>query len=383
MNYKSYFLLLCLGWSLSACQQAPQAAEKEAELGAVESAGNSLTLTPAQLKHAKLAFAKIEEKEISGVLKLNGKIDVPPQSMVSISAPLGGYLKNTKLLPGMHVNKGEVIATLEDPQYIQIQQDYLQTKASLNVVNLEYERQQRLAQNLATSQKSLEQIIAERENLQIALNALAQKLNLIGKDPAKINANSISKSINILAPIDGFITAVNVNIGKYVSPTEVLFELVNPSDIHLSLTVYEKDLANLFVGQEVVAYTNSKPDVKYKGDVLMIGKSLNTVRSTEVHCHFDQYDKALIPGTYMNAEIKIKAKNSYLLPEKSLLRYENKTYVFVKKADLTYEMVEVHIGMHETDFVEILNGESLKDKEIVTQGAYTLLMALKNVAGED
>ncbi|RZK49772.1 MAG: efflux RND transporter periplasmic adaptor subunit [Pedobacter sp.] len=383
MNFKKYSLFLILSWTLSACQPASQEPSNTAELGTVEQSDNTLKLTSIQLKHANLAYSKLVQKPIHGILKLNGKIDVPPQSMVSISAPLGGYLKDTKLLPGMHVKKGEIIATLEDPQYIQIQQDYLQTQSQLNLANLEYERQKNLLQNMATSQKTLEQVAAQREGLQIALSAIAQKLNLIGKNPTQIKANSISKSVHIYAPLDGFVTAVNVNIGRYVSPTEVLFELVNPADIHLSLNVYEKDLANIFIGQEVLAYTNSQPEVKHQGDVLIIGKSLNNNRSTEVHCHFDKYDKALIPGTYMNAEIKIKTKNAMVLPEEALVRYENKFYIFLKQGDLSFKMVEVQVGMYESELVEILNGEAFKDKEIVVRNAYTLLMALKNVSEAD
>lgn len=344
---------------------------------------SEITFTPAQFKNANLSFGKIELKKMAAVLKLNGKIDVPPQNMVSISVPLGGYLKYTKLLPGMHVNRGEVIAVIEDQQYIQIQQEYLLTKSKLAFSKLEYDRQKELNESKATSDKVFEQISGEYNNLKITMNALSEKIKLIGKNPALISEKTISRSINIYAPIDGFVSKVNVNIGKYISPTDVLFELVNPADIHLAINVFEKDLAKLFIGQEVIAYTNNEPNKKHSAEILLIGKDLGETRSTEVHCHFEDYDKFLIPGTYMNAEVQVKGADSYVLPEEAVVRFENKHYAFVRKADLTFEMIAVEIGVIEKGFVEVLNGKVLASKNFVVKGAYTLLMSLKNKAEEE
>ncbi len=344
---------------------------------------SEITFTPAQFKNANLAFGKIEQKKMATVLKLNGKIDVPPQNMVSISVPLGGYLKYTKLLPGMHVNRGEVIAVIEDQQYIQIQQEYLLTKSKLAFSKLEYDRQKELNQSKATSDKVFEQTSSDYNSLKITMNALSEKIKLIGKNPAVISESTISRSINVYAPIDGFVSKVNVNIGKYISPTDVLFELVNPADIHLAINVFEKDLAKLFIGQEVIAYTNNEPNKKHAAEILLIGKDLGEERSTEVHCHFEDYDKFLIPGTYMNAEVQVKAADSFVLPEEAVVRFENKHYAFVKKADLTFEMIAVETGVVENGFIAILDGKSLAAKTFVLKGAYTLLMSLKNKAEEE
>lgn len=344
---------------------------------------NKITFTDAQLKTAALSFVKLEEKKMASVLRLNGKIDVPPQNMVSISVPMGGYLKNTKLLPGMHVNKGEVIATIEDQQYIQLQQDYLLTKSKIAFSKLEYERQKELNQSKATSDKVFQQATAEYNSLTIMLSSLGEKLKLIGKNPSSISEKNISRSISIYAPIDGFVTKVNVNIGKYVSPTDVLFELVNPTDIHLAINVFEKDLSKLFIGQEVVTYTNNDPKNKHLAEILLIGKDLGEDRSTEVHCHFEDYDKTLIPGTYMNAEVQIKANNSFVLPEEAVVSFENKKYVFVKKAANQFEMIAVETGVLESGFLEIMNGKSLANETFVVKGSYTLLMTLKNKAEEE
>jgi cobalt-zinc-cadmium efflux system membrane fusion protein len=371
-----YILFAVLLGSCSENQQ--QTESQETELSQTK-----LTLTPAQLKNAALAFAKPQQKTMASMLKLNGKIDVPPQNMVSVSVPMGGYLKTTKLLPGMHVNKGEVIAVIEDQQYIQLQQDYLLTKAKIVYAKLEYERQLELNQSKAASDKVFQLATAEYNTLKITLSALAEKLKLIGKNPTSINENNISRSINIYAPINGFVSTVNVNIGKYVSPTDVLFELVNPEDIHLAITVFEKDFSQLFVGQRVVAYTNNNPAKKHEAEVLLIGKNLTNERNTEVHCHFENYDRLLIPGTYMNAEIQVNAKNSLVLPEEAIVRYNNKQYAFIQKTTYQFEMVELQTGVAENGDVVLLNAQDFAKQNFVVKGAYTLLMALKNKPEEE
>lgn len=348
-----------------------------------ESNQTQITLTKAQLKNANLSFAKPQQKEMATVLKLNGKIDVPPQNMVSISVPMGGYLKTTKLLPGMHVNKGEVIAIIEDQQYIQLQQDYLLAKAKIVYAKLEYERQLALNQSKASSDKVFQQATAEYNSLKIMLSSLAEKLKLIGKNPATLTESNISRSINVYAPINGFVSKVNVNVGKYISPTDVLFELVNPADIHLALTVFEKDLAQLYVGQRVITYTNNEPNKKHNAEILLIGKDLSTERSTEVHCHFEDYDKSLIPGTYMNAEVQVKTGINLVLPEEAVVNYENKQYAFIQKSANSFEMVQLQTGVVKDGYIDLLNAQALANSNFVAKGAYTLLMSLKNKPEED
>jgi cobalt-zinc-cadmium efflux system membrane fusion protein len=341
-----------------------------------------VTLTNEQLTNANVVLGKLEQKSISSILKVNGKIDVPPQNMVSVSVPLGGYLKSTKLLPGMHVSKGEVIAVMEDQQYIQLQQDYLLAKAELNFIQNEYNRQKELNQSKASSDKVFQQTESEFISQKITLKSLAEKLKLIGLNPETVNENTISKSINIYSPINGYVTMVNVNIGKYTQPSEVLFELVNPSDIHLALTIFEKDLAQIEIGQKLVAYTNNKPNEKHPCEIILVGHSVSKDRITEVHCHFLDYDRTLLPGMYMNAEIELKNNNANTLPVDAIVRFEGNQYVFVAIDKNNFEMMPVTVGATENGYIEIVNAKDFDDKKIVTQGAYNLLMTSKNKAEE-
>jgi len=351
----------------------------EPELTDRSADGNIVSLTEEQIKNAEIGTGTIEQRDLSTEVKLNGRIDVPPQNLVSVSVPLGGYLTATEMLPGMPVKRGQVIATLEDQQYIQLQQDYLSSSIRLNLLGKEYERQRTLNAQKASSDKVSEQAEAEYRNEQVRFTALIEKLQLVGIDTSMISETRISRAIHIRSPINGFVSKVNVNIGKYVVPSDVMFELIDPDDIHLALKVFEKDLDKLYVGQEVVTYTNNDPDRKYICKIVLIGRDISEDRNAEVHCHFENYDKRLVPGTYMNADVKIETVKASVLPSDALVLYEGKEYVFRVAGTRQFEIVEVRVGESAGDYTEILvPNDKLLHQSFVTRGAYSLLMMMKN-----
>jgi len=341
---------------------------------------NEVTLTAAQMKNTKIKIGKVETKTIATVLKMNGKIDVPPQNMVSISAPLGGYLKYTFLLPGMHVNKGQVLAVLEDQQYIQLQQDFLSSKIKADLLQKDFIRQRDLNKEKASSDKVMQQAKASLDYELVTMNSLKQKLQMIGINPNSVSLNSISKSVSIHSPIDGYVTKVNANIGKYCTPSEVLFDLVNPTDIHLNLQLFEKDIAKISIGQELICYTPSNPDRKFRCNIILISKDVNENKTIDVHCHFKDYDKSLIPGMYLTAEIETNSNLGLSVPESAVVLFEGKNYIYEANVNNHFMMIEVNIGESENGYVQITPVSSInfETANIVLNDAYTLLMKMKN-----
>jgi cobalt-zinc-cadmium efflux system membrane fusion protein len=378
---KKYIIIAMMFAILTACNSKKKAEEKT-EATSTETA---VELTEAQLKNSEIQTGKIEQRSISSLLKVNGKIEVPPQNMVSVSVPMGGYLKSTKLLAGMPISKGEVIAIMEDQLYIQLQQDYLTAKAHFSSIESEYIRQKELNQSKASSDKVFQAAQTEYISQKVLIKSLEEKLKLIGMNPGSLNENNISRSLNIYSPIDGFVSQVKQNIGKYVMPTDVLFELVNPTDIHLQLTIFEKDLYKISIGQKIFAYNNTQPNKKYICEIILIGKDVSEERTVQVQCHFEQYDKSLIPGMYMNAEVEVATNNSYVIPNEGLVRFEGKEYIFIETAGRKYTMHEVTTQNTENGFTQIAFADSMdvKNKNFVIKGAYTLLMKLKNTAEEE
>lgn len=335
-------------------------------------------LTEAQFKNAALATSKAVQRAMSSSILLNGSIDVPPQNLVTISAPMGGYLKSTKLLPGMPVRKGEIIATMEDQGYIELQEQYLSTQAELSSLEAEYNRQRTLFQGNAGSSKNLELAEAQFKTAKIRSRALSEKLKLIGIQTERLTENTMSRAISIVAPISGFVSKVLVNTGKYVAPTDVLFELVDPSDIHLNLKLFEKDLDKVFIGQEITCYSSANPEKKYKAEVLLIGQDIGSDRTVELHCHFKAYDKSLVPGMFMNAVAEAKSIAAWTLPDDAIIQSGSSSYCFIAKGPRMFELCEIKKGISHEGYTSIegVYIEDIQNQEFVTKNAYTLWMQL-------
>ena len=363
---------------LTACNKTPKEAEQKQE----QQTGNTVVLTALQVKNAGIASEVPTIKAVKGTLELQGTVSVPPQSTISLSFALGGYLKKTNLQPGMYVKKGQVLATMEDLQIIQLQQDYLTTKEKYTLAEGEYKRQKGLNESKASSDKTVEQARTDRETQKILLAALAQKLSLIGISPEKLTAATISKTVAIVAPINGLVSKVNVNVGKYTSPTDMLFELVDTKDLILTLNVFEKNISQLVVGQEVTAYTNNDPDKKYHARIQYINTAINGDGAATISCKFDHTDASLLPGLYMNGEVETNSAEALSITEDAVVRWQNKFYVFVEEKEGRYEMVPVTLGnLHEGNR-QITSPALHTSSKLVTKNAYTLLTKLMNSTEE-
>lgn len=370
MNYSLFLLILLLLTGCGHTSSDTQTHEQETNT-------KSITLTDAQKKNSTISIGSLLQKDLSEIIKVHGKIDVPPQNLISVSIPMGGFLVSSDLLPGMHVKKGQVIAVLEDQQYIQLQEDYLTTKVRLEQAEADFIRQRDLNESKAGSDKVFEKAKAEYQSLKVILRSLAEKLELLHINAKTLTEQSLSRRVKIYAPFNGFVSKVFVNIGKYVNPSDVLFELVNPKDIHVNLHVFEKDIVKLSIGQNLIVYTNSNPNKKYPCEILLISKDISTDGTAEVHCHFEQYDQVLIPGMYMNADISVNHSNVLCLPEEAIVSFEGKQYIFLKEQNDSYSIKEIQTGIKDKGYVQILNTEDVQKKSIVINGAYSLLLQSK------
>lgn len=381
MNYY-IFIAFTLPFLISC--QGNHSSETITEQGTDSIYENELvSFTAQQLENVDLEVETPRHERLEGVITLQGKIDVPPSSLISVSFPLGGYLQSTDLLPGTPVKKGQILAVLEDMQYIQLQQDFLIAKERFHFAALEHRRQQELNASKASSDKVFEQARTEMENQRILMNSISEKLALIGISSSALDANNITKAIPIRSPINGFVSKVNVNVGKYTSPTEMLFELVDPTDLHLSLNVFERDISAISVGQKVKAFTTYDPDKKFEAEIILISRNLNQDRMAEVHCHIERADESIIPGIFMNAEVVVKNNEALTLPEEAVVRWQNKSYVFLAKQGDAFEMTEIEPGTANGGRIQVKSKKIDENTRIVTRNAYSVLMKMKNSEEED
>lgn len=342
---------------------------------------NTVTLTKAQLDLAKLSIGNLSAMQMHKTIKVNGFMDVPPQNMLSVSIPMGGYVKKANLIPGEKVNKGAVLAVLEDASYVSLQQDYLTAKSKLVFLEADYNRQKALNASKSASDRQFQLALSEFESQKYLVKSLSEKLQLMGIVPAQLSENNISKSIAFKSPMSGYVTKVNVNAGKYVAPTDVLFEIMDPSDLHARLVVFENDATAIKKGNKVKFTENNKPSKTYEAEVHVITPNIENERTTEVHCDLISKNTGLFPGTFVNAEIELNNVEVQVIPAASIVKWQNKSYVFVETGAATYVMIPVVTGMEGKGMVEIVSGITAAQKVVVVN-AYTLLMKLKNSSEE-
>jgi cobalt-zinc-cadmium efflux system membrane fusion protein len=373
---KRYITAYILGSALLvSCSNNPTTTN---ETTAPEEQHTLVSLTQEEMTLAGIETGNIEIKVISNTVLASGMLDVPPTNKVSISAPMQGVVKNTSVLQGTHVIKGEVIAELQHADYIQLQQDYLDFAGQLEYLQAEYKRQGDLASEQVNAQKTAQQAKAAYTTVLAKTQGLKAKLQLIGIDPKQLEKDGIQTAIKIKSPISGYVTKVNVNLGSYVTPAEIMFVIVNTEHLHAELTIFEKDIMQIKEGQKVF-FTLGNEATQRTAHVHLIGREIRPDRSVQIHCHIDKEDKQLIPGTYLKAQIETTNEQAPALPNEAIVGYEGKDFVFVQTATLTFEMVGIEKGNSENGFTTIVSSEKPLNKvKIATKGAYSLMGKLKN-----
>ena len=357
---------------LSSCGSNPKV-----ETG-LESSGDSVNkvqLTKEQAAIAQLVLAPIQQGKMKGITHLNGVIDVPPTGIASVSIPMGGYVQDINLIPGTYVKKGALLATVKDPAYVQLQESYLAAKSRLVYLQQDLDRQKSLLTQEAVSKKSYQQLQAEFNTNAIQLKALSEQLKLINIQPENLTTERMTSLVQLVAPISGYITKVNINRGKYVTPSDVLLEIMDPNDIHAAITIYEKDIASFKVGMKGTVTLTNDPTKKYPVTILAVSQNINEDKTGLLHCHFDQIPKNVLPGMFLTADVFIESNEAVLIPIDAVQRFQGKDYIFIQNKVNEFDAIEIQIAQSNNEFVSVSNADARAwiGKSLVVKNGFSLL----------
>lgn len=376
---KKYFISFLVLLTLNACSsKEPKNSTTNTKDSTISS--SLVQLDKDQLQQANLKMAVLEKGTASLEVHLNGKIDVPPTAVASVSIPMGGYVQDINLIPGNYVKKGSTIATIKDPQFVQLQEDYLSAKAKSVYLSQDMDRQKLLLQQDAVSKKTFQLLQSEFNTNAIALKGLAEKLKLINIDPSTLSIDKISSTVNLIAPISGYVSKVNINRGKYVAPTEVLLELIDPNDVHAAITIYEKDITLFKEGMKGKVVLANEPNKSFSVSVLAVSKNLDDDKSGLLHCHFASVPKNMLPGMFLTADFSVNNANTVIVPINAIQRFQGVDYIFIQQSANQFEAKQVTVGTINKTTAAILNPEATEwlGKNIVVENAYSLLGKLMN-----
>lgn len=369
-HYISYFLVLT--FLLTSCK------DKDTNTPEMEEDSNLITLTEEQYQSNAFETDPLSKQVFPTYIRTQGVIDVPPQNKAAIHAMMGGFVKNISLLVGDQVSKGQVILTLENPQFVELQQDFLETNEQLFFLKSEYERQATLYDEKITSQKNFLKAESDYKTAVARVESLKKRLQLVGINPGNLQPGNIRSQVQLRAPISGSVSAIYIRSGSYVSENEPLMEIVNNDHMHLEIQVFERDIPKLKKDQIIVFKTSETSSESYEGTVHLIGTTVNSqTRTTQVHGHIpDSIANRFAVGMFVEAQIETGSTTSRALPKDAVVEVEGNFFALLKEDAEGFQFKKVTItpGKEHNGFVEIKNADTFPASgQFLVKGAYNLI----------
>lgn len=359
------------------------------------------TLSQEQIKTVDIQYGVVEQKQLTATIKANGNLRVPNNNKANATSLYGGVIKSINVQVGSYVKKGQVIATITNPQFIQLQEEYLTLGSKITFAEQEVQRQKDLNAGNAGALKNLQSANAELGSLRTRKASLQQQLQLMGINPNTLANGNLKSLLMVTSPISGTVSEVFSKIGSYVDVSSPVAEIVDNSQLHLDLNVFEKDLPMLKVGQTIHFTLTNNPTVEYDAQVFSIGSAFeNESKTIPVHCTVKGNKTGLIDGMNITGFVSINNVTTSAVPNDAIVEAEGKTYIFIitdkkpeekpeegeahkeAKTDVNFEKIEVIRGVSNLGFTAVnFVTEIPKGAKIVTKGAFFINAKLTNTEG--
>ncbi|QXU48404.1 efflux RND transporter periplasmic adaptor subunit [Chryseobacterium sp. D764] len=388
-------LLTSCGKKEASEEKAPEKTEQK-EQAHEEARQTIASLTEEQMRSVGVALGTVEMKELTSTIKANGLLSVPNSNKATITSLYGGIIKTINIQVGSIVKKGQVIATIANPEYIQLQEDYLTTNSRITYAEQEYRRQRELFDNDAGAKKNLQSADAELKTLRTKRASLLKQLQMMGISPGKVNNGNMKSSLVITAPISGTISSITAQIGSYVDISSPVATVIDNGSIHLDLQVFEKDLPKMRVGQIVHFKLTNNPETEYDARIYSIGSSFeNESKTISMHCEVIGNKSGLIDGMNITGIVSLDKSTTPAVPTEAIVEADGKYYVFVqtdKKVEeeheengkphpktLNFEKIEIVKGTSDMGYTAITPVGNIPDNaKIVVKGAFFVNAKLVN-----
>ncbi|MFY9242556.1 MAG: efflux RND transporter periplasmic adaptor subunit [Polaribacter sp.] len=337
---------------------------------------NQIVINKQQFENEKMELGSFSEHEFISYVTANGMIDVPPENRAIVNTFVGGYVTKIPLLIGDYVKKGQFVASLTNTDFVEIQQNYLEIAAQLNYLKNEFERQKTLFDEKISSEKNYLKAESDYKSNLAIYNGLRKKLQMMQINPSEIEKGILTTSINLYAPIDGYVTEVWVSNGSFVSSASKMMEIVNTKHIHLELNVFEKDILNVRKDQKILFKIPESSENYFDAAVHLVGTTVTNDRTVKVHGHIEDESQHFMTGMFVEAKINYDSKKEIALPNSAIISEENQSYILVvkeqKNEETTFEKVLISIGKKDENYSQIINFDDFKDKKILLKGGFML-----------
>ena len=335
MKNKILFSMLC-GLIITSCNSKKEKIEP-AELP-VEELITFVELTKGQFESVDIELGSIERKNLKATIRASGLLEVPPQNKAEVSTFIGAIVKSISVLEGNKVQKGQTLAILEHPDFVKLQEEYITAKGNFAFLEKEYLRQKELFEHNAGTGKVFQKAEADYNAGKAKLNSLESQLKMLSVNLIELSKGNMAPSIVLTAPIGGYIGHINANTGAYAEPNKSLFEIIDNSQIHCDLLVYEKDIFKVKVGQKIHFTITNMPEHQkehgsktIEGEIFGINKSFeNNSKAISVHASIKNENCELIPGMYVNALIDVGENETTVVSSEAVFTTDGKEFIFIR-----------------------------------------------------
>ncbi len=301
------------------------------------------SLTLEQIKTIGIQFGSIEKKQLTASLKANGILKVPNQNRATITAMAGGIIKSILVQPGNSILKGQIIATLSGTAFIAMQEEYISVYSQLQLSEVEFNRQKELSEGNASAQKTFQKAEVDLKLLRVRKESLQKQLELIGLNSSAITSGNISSFVNVTSPINGSVSDVLVNIGTFVEANNPIATIVDNSQLHVDLYVYEKDLFKLHEGQIIHFTLTNNPGKEYDAKIYGISNTFETnTKAVAVHAQVLGNKEGLIDGMSITALVSLSSATVDAVPSEAIVNHEGQDYIFVVNTTETEKTENEH-----------------------------------------
>ena len=335
-------------------------------------------LTTEQIRNMDIRLGDFTDLKLNDYLGATGVLGLPPNAYVAVSSRAAGFVHDVRnYVEGDYVRKGAVLGYLENVNFIDQQQQLLETRAELKFLRQELDRQEQLVAADAGVLKSVQRLGAEVAAKEATLAGLSQRLEYVGIRAAKVTPENIIDRVTLFAPRSGYITTINVRDGMYVEPSTELMEFIDEDHLHLELDIFERDVARVEVGQRVSYQVPALGPRQYEAEVHVIGKEFNAESKTvRVHAHLREEQPPFVEGRFVEARIWLNDQTVAALPEAAVVREGESSYIYAAPAatqedEVSFTRLMVNPGTTDEGFTAVRLIDSLPaGMRIVTQGAY-------------
>lgn len=378
------FVACCLLLASCGGTTAENTSTKDSTAKRQDHVQTEIELTDAQIAAIGLQTGSIEERNLKSTLKVNGKLMLPPQNQAQVSMLSGGIVKSITVSEGNFVQQGQTLATIQNNEVVQLQQDYLENKSRLKYLEAEYNRQKELQEDNINAAKTFQQVENEFETAKAKQKGTVTKLQLLGIDANSVSENNFKNFIAITAPINGFIHHINITIGKFADANSILFEIVDNRYLHLDLTVFEKDIHKVSVGQKITFTDANDISHVHPAMIYSLDKAFQDNQQAIIaHAKIEEKTETLLPGMYVEARIQIDNYKANALPNEAIVSNGDEHYIYAQTKPNHFKQIQVTTGATDMGYTEIIPLEEIPaDAKIVTKGAYYLLSQLTKGEGE-